>query len=539
MELTLSFEVTEAGTGLRLAFTKARDYGEFEVYLDDEKIGEAVDLYDRNVLRTEHDLRDVKITTGPHTLKFKCVGKDDRSANFFFGLDCVDVTGSEPPQNAEPTDVADIDAIRGRIQRLLRRAFRRPVDPETLAQFTAFAEGQLAAGSSFEDTMRTVVGAVLGMPDFLYFYEGLDENPDGRARQRVDDFELASRLAQFFWSSIPDDTLLDLAESGALSDPETLGAQIDRMMNDRRSSRFCDNFPGQWLQLDRLITSIPDQKKFPYFYYNGYRSSLHMMPEPLLLFDTVYIEDRSLMDLIDPKFTWQSQMLEANYEGHRDAPIEVQVQVFKRVPLDDPRRGGVITNAAVMTMTSTPTRTQPITRGAWINAVIFNDPPEPPPADVPPLPEVDKEELAKLTIRERLAVHRKRADCAGCHNKIDPLGFALENYGPTGVWRDKYENGRDVDVSGVLFNQHEFETLVEFKELLVQEKQRFVRGFISHLLSYALGRELGPADSLAVDEMTAKVMAGEDQMRAVLKSVAMSEPFLHKRTRDPIESENQ
>jgi len=183
-----------------------------------------------------------------------------------------------------------------------------------------------------------------------------------------------------------------------------------------------------------------------------------------------------------------------------------------------------------MTMTATPTRTQPITRGAWVNAVIFNDPPEPPPADVPPLPEASKEELEKLTIRERLAAHREREDCAGCHNKIDPLGFALENYGPTGVWRDKYENGREVDVSGVLFNQHEFKTLVEFKQLLLKEKGRFMRGFISHLLSYALGRELGPADSLILDDLASRAMAGQDQMRVVLKSIAMSEPFLHKNT---------
>ncbi len=535
-ELTVSFEVTEASSGLRFGFTKAPDYGTFELSLDGKKIGENVDLYDPKVVQTVHDVRDLKTKAGRHTLRFQCVGKNERSTRYFFGLDYIDVTGRKPAPKPKAAPVADKVAIRARLKRLLRRAFRRRIDPDTLDRFTKFAEGRLASGASFEDTMRTMVGAVLGMPEFLYFYESLGEKTSvrkGSGRQRVDDFELASRLAQFFWSSIPDDTLLDLAESGKLGDPGTLRTQVHRMMNDRRSSRFCDNFPGQWLQLDRLITSIPDPKKFPYFYYSGYRSSIHMMPEPLLLFETVYVEDRSIMDLLDPKFTWQSQMLKANYEGHRKAPIEVQVQLFKRVPLDDPRRGGVITNAAIMTMTSTPTRTQPITRGAWVNAVIFNDPPEPPPADVPPLPEVDKEKLAKLTIRERLAVHRKRADCAGCHNKIDPFGFALENYGPTGVWRDKYENGREVDVSGVLFNQYEFKTVVEFKRLILQEKQRFIRGFVSHLLTYALGRELGPADSLTLDAITASAMAGKDQMRTVLESIAMSEPFLHKNTRGP------
>ena len=531
LELTLEFDATQAGAGLRMGFTKAPDYGTFEVSLDGVKLGDAIDLYDPKVVRaTDLDFRDMKITPGQHSLRIRCVGKRDQSKSFLFGMDYLEVTGRNPTKKPM-AHLNQVDEIRNRLKVLLRRAFRRPVDSETVNRFTSFAEEQLAAGASFEGTMRTIVGAVLGMPDFLYSYESTElasEENDGTRRHRVNDFELASRLAQFFWSSIPDDTLLDLADAGTLSHLETLSNQIDRMMNDKRSSRFCDNFPSQWLQLDRLITSIPDPKKFPYFYYLGYRTSLHMMSEPLLLFDTVYIEDRSILDLLDPKFTWQSERLRRNYEGQSSGDHDVQVQLFKRVILDDPRRGGVITNAAVMTMTSTPTRTQPITRGAWMNEVIFNDPPEPPPADVPPLPEVDQDELEKLTIRERLAIHRERADCAGCHDKIDPLGFALENYGPTGVWRDKYENGRDVDSSGVLFNQHEFKTIAEFKRLILLEKHRFVRGFVSHLLSYALGRKLGVADSLALDEMTEEVMAGKDQMRTVLKYVAMSEPFLHK-----------
>jgi hypothetical protein len=535
LEMTLSFDATQAGTGLRLGFTRAPDFGRFELYLDGVKIGDVVDLYDPKVVRAaDLEIPGLTIKTGLHTLKIKCVGRKEQSTSYLFGMDYLEVTGGKTKAAPHPTVVSDKDAIHSRLERLLRRAFRRPVDPATLDQFAKFAEDDLASGASFEHTMRTMVGAVLGMPDFLYSYESLNESvADGEdpGRQRIDDFELASRLAQFFWSSIPDDTLLDLAASGKLSDARTLSTQIDRMLNDRRSSRFCDNFPAQWLQLDRLVTSIPDPKKFPYFYYNGYRTSLHMMSEPLLLFETVYIEDRSVVELLDPKFTWQSEMLRQNYEGQAKSGHDVQVQIFKRVPLDDPRRGGVITNAAVMTMTSTPTRTQPITRGAWVNAVIFNDPPEPPPADVPPLPEVDKEELAKLTIRERLAAHRQRADCAGCHNRIDPLGFALENYGPTGVWRDKYENGRTVDSGGLLFNRYEFKTVVDFKRLLLKEKHRFIRGFVSHLLSYALGRELGPADSPALDEMTTDALAGKDQLRALLKSVAMSDPFLHKNTR--------
>ena len=537
LEMTLAFE-SAAAKGLRIGLTKAPDYGMFDLYLDDVKLGKAIDLYDPKVLRApDHEFRDVKITPGRHTLKIKCVGKRDQSKSFLFGMDYIELALEEPSQNHPKVTRTETEVIRARLKKLLRRAFRRPVDLETLDRFAKFAQKQIASGASFEEAVRTTVGAILGMPDFLYFYEAPGKEKSGnkgRGRQRISDFELASRLSLFFWSSIPDDVLLDLAESGKLSDPKILSAQIDRMLNDRRSGRFCENFPSQWLQLDRLITSVPDPKKFPYFYLvDGYRTSMHMIAEPLLLFETVYIEDRSIMELLDPKFTWENPMLHANYAGHSKAGHDVVTQLFKRVPLTDPRRGGVITSAAIMTMTATPTRTQPITRGAWVNAVIFNDPPEPPPADVPPLPEASKEELAKLTIRERLAAHRKREDCAGCHNKIDPLGFALENYGPTGVWRDKYGNGRDVDVSGVLFNQHEFKTLVEFKQLILKEKHRFLRGFISHLLSYALGRDLGPADSPALDDMTAQAMKGQDQMRAVLKSIAMSEPFLHKNTLVP------
>ena len=536
LELTLSFQVAAAGTGIRFGLTKAPDYGTFAFYLDDQKIGEPVDLYDPRVIHSTQDVV-VQITPGAHTLKIQCVGKQAASKNCFFGLDYAQVTGLASRAKTEPAETSEIDAVRIRLKRLLRRAFRRPVDPRILQRFTQFAQRQLDAGAPFEQTMRTLVGAILGMPDFLYFYEtqvGQAAPDTNSGRQPVSDFELASRLAQFFWSSIPDDSLLDLAAAGRLRDPEVLGAQIDRMMNDRRSSRFCDNFPAQWLQLDRLITSIPDPEKFPYFYYHGYRTSMHMLSEPLLLFETVYVENLSVMDLLVPDFTWESNMLRANYAGHSKGDHQVNVQSFKRVPLEDARRGGVITNAAVLTMTSTPVRTQPITRGAWINAVIFNDPPEPPPADVPVLPEVDNEKLAKLTIRERLAEHRKRADCAGCHEQIDPLGFALENFGPTGVWRDTYENGRQVDASGVLFNQHAFKTILEFKNLLVKEKERFLRGFVSHLLSYALSRDLGIADASTLDDLTAQAVQGQDQMRTLLKAIAMSEPFLHKSTLAPV-----
>lgn len=422
----------------------------------------------------------------------------------------------------------EVEAITARTKELLRRAYRRPVDADTLARFTAFGEKKLAAGTGFTDSMRAIVGAIMASPEFLYFYVDKGDRP---GVQVVPDFELAERLALFIWGSIPDDQLLDLAEQGKLREPAVIDAQVKRMLNDRKSMRFVDTFPGQWLQLDRLVASIPDMKEFKHFYYDtGYRASMHMMMEPLLLFEAVYLEDLPLMTLLNPDFTYRSRELNNAYRASGNGGEE-QVMNFVREAVSDPRWGGVITNAAVMTMTSAPSRTQPITRGAWVNTVIFNDPPEPPPADVPPLPEADGEALAKLTIRERFAVHRERADCAACHNQIDPLGFSLENYNPTGVWRDSYANGRKIDASGLLFNKKPFKSVVEFKKLLLEEKPRFVRGFAAHLMAYGLGRQLNAADSRALDDIAERVMAGEDSLRSVIRMVATSEPFMYKNTK--------
>ena len=186
-----------------------------------------------------------------------------------------------------------------------------------------------------------------------------------------------------------------------------------------------------------------------------------------------------------------------------------------------------MTNAAVMTMTSGPRRTHPITRGAWLATVIFNDPPPPPPADVPPLPE-DKKETSHLTIRERLAAHRERADCAGCHEQIDPLGFALENYGPTGLWRTAYDNKRDIDMSGKLFRQHKFASVVEFKDAILQNKDRFARAFARHLLAFALAREVDATDAVALDRIVEQATVDDYRLKGLIKQVVLSESFQRK-----------
>lgn len=428
---------------------------------------------------------------------------------------------------AAPAPDSDLELIvRERLKSFLTRAFRRSVDQSQLDRYSQYVLRNLEDGVAFPVAMKAVAAATISSPRFLYLYDLSSESPSVTP---VDDYELASRLSFFLWGSIPDQTLLELAAEGRLREKDALNEQFERMIRDRKLKRFCDSFPSQWLQLERIISSVPSPEEFPNFYFLKYRDSMHMMLEPLLLFETVLIENQPITQLIDSDFTYRSDLLEDAYgelaiQDNRNGR-GVQVIRFRRLPIEDRRSGGVITNAAVMTMTSGPEGTQPITRGAWLAGVVFNNPPEPPPADVPALGEKPAEGEEHLTLRERLAMHRKRSDCKGCHEQIDPLGFALENFNPVGVWRDQYENGRDVDMAGTLFRKHRFENVIEFKDALLSEKDRFTEALAGHLLSFALARPLSAADRVALGEITAKVASDEYKIHTLLRQVVLSEPF--------------
>ncbi len=423
------------------------------------------------------------------------------------------------------------ETVRNQVQVSLRgflsQAFRRPVEGALLARYVDFAMARIESGGSFADGMRAAASAAIASPRFLYLYERAGS---GDAAGPLDDFELASRLSFFLWGSIPDEPLLDLAAEGRLGDAAVLEQQVERMLRDPRVKRFCDSFPTQWLQLERIVSSVPDRDRFPDFYFAKFRASMHMMLEPLLLFEAVLVENRSILELVDSDFSYRSELLDSWYrDGTRPEKVPPVAIPFRRVAVTDRRQGGVITNAAVMTMTSGPAETKPITRGAWIASVIFNDPPDPPPANVPSLPphEASGPE-ADLTLRERFQAHRTQADCASCHVKIDPLGFALENYGPTGLWRDTYENGREVDAGGVLFGRHEFGDIVEFKDAILAERDLFGRAFAEHLLEFALARELEAWDEPALDRIVREASAADYRIQEMIKRVVLSEPFLRK-----------
>ena len=443
-----------------------------------------------------------------------------------------------PPENTSPED-----AIRSRLATFLPLAFRRPVSDDVLSRYTAYTLAKLESEQDFTAAMKKVAAAVLSSPLFLY------RTPP--ATPADEPFALAERLAYSLWGSCPDRELIDLAADGSLTEPAILAQQVERMLADPRIERFLDAFPAQWMQLENILAATPDPSLSRIYSLDPKRpAGTQMVLEPLLLFEAVLLENRPLAELITPTFSYRSAFLDAWYttpltpppvdadavdgdlEKARAAAQEqfdnhirglLQEQTFRRVSLEDPRYGGILTNAAMLTMTSGPKRTHPVARGVWVIEVLFNDPPPPPPNDVPPLDEDAGD--ASLTIRERFAAHRENPSCAGCHSRLDPLGFALENYDITGRWRDTYTNGRDVDAAGVLRQTHPFDEAIGFKAALLEEQRPIARGLTEHLLRYALGQELTPADRIAVEAIVAATSEHGYRLKDLLRAVLLSPRF--------------
>ncbi|MFP6612020.1 MAG: DUF1592 domain-containing protein [Pirellulales bacterium] len=438
---------------------------------------------------------------------------------------------------AEQSRQQRVAAAQRQLKKLLERAFRQPANEKTLQRYSKFFEDNFRKTDSFSASMKKVVSAILASPRFIYLAERKNSK---QSKQPLDDYELATRLSFFMWSSIPDETLFALARQGKLREPEVLRSQIRRMLLDRRSQALSANFARQWLRLDQLITAVPDFERFEVYYSRigceQWKFGLQTMIEPLLLFESIVVEDRSIMSLIDCDYAYRSDELQSWYDdpvpfrnrgnGNR---FNTNQQDFKRREVKTRRQGGVITTAAVLTMTSSPLRTSPIIRGSWVATVIFNRPPDPPPDTVPEIEADDAEIEAKgLTLRQRLKQHQVNASCAACHAKIDPFGFALENYDAIGRWRDKYRSGLEIDASGKLFGETEFNDVASFKNAIMKKPKRFGRAFTEHLLSYALGRKLMVTDKPAVDKIVGRLAADDWRFSTLIEEVATSYPFLNK-----------
>ena len=397
---------------------------------------------------------------------------------------------------------------------LMRRAYRRPVtdaDLERILPFFRDARNE----ADFDAGIEAALSAILVSREFLFRVEQDAVGIAPRTAYRVSDLELASRLSFFLWSSIPDDELLAIAERGELRLPDVLAKQTQRMLADPRSQSLVTNFAGQWLYLRNLESITPDGRLFPDFDDN-LRQALRRETESL--FDEVRRDDRSVLDLLKPGHAWLNERLAKHY-----GIPHVYGTHFRRVPLEpDSERGGLLRHGSILTVTSYATRTSPVIRGKWILENLLGTPPPPPPSDVPALE--DNTVSSTLPVRERLAQHRANVACASCHNVMDPVGFALENFDAVGRWRT-LEEGQPVDASGGLPDGSRFVGVSGLEEGLLKRPEVFVGTLAEKLLTFALGRGIEASDGPAVREIVRTARAADFRFSALIDGIVRSTPF--------------
>ena len=399
------------------------------------------------------------------------------------------------------------------LSKLARRAYRRPATPEEVEKLAEFVRLARDAGAPFEEGLQTAIQAMLVSPRFLF---RIEEDPaEGEDVRDLGDYELASRLSYFLWSSTPDDALLSAAGRGELTTRAGLRAQVSRMLGDPKASALIENFAGQWLQLRNLDRATPDPELFPAFNKVLARD---MRRETELFFESLLRENRSVLDFLDAKYTFLNERLARHYgiDG-------VEGPEFRRVAVDGNKRGGILSQASVLTVAAYPTRTSPVLRGLWVMETILNSPAPPPPPNVP---ELDETQVGLTgSLRQQLEQHRTNPSCAVCHNRIDPLGFGLENYDPVGRWRDRDGNFA-VDASGELPSGERFESPGELKALLRNsEGDQFVSGLIEKMLTFALGRGVERKDSAVVEAIRAEMADNDYRFSSLIEGIVDSVAF--------------
>jgi hypothetical protein len=406
---------------------------------------------------------------------------------------------------------------------LSRRAFRRPVTDADLKPLLAFYQSGRREGD-FDGGIEKALRAMLASPDFLFRVE---HDPPGAAPgsvYRIGDFELASRLSFFLWSSIPDDPLLDAAEKGKLRDPAVLEQQVRRMLDDPRSDSLVTNFAGQWLYVRNMSQVKPDPDAFPEF-DESLRQSFQRETE--MFFQYILREDRSVMELLDANYTFLNQRLAEHY-----GIANIYGSQLRKVVLTDPNRGGLLGQGSILTVTSYPNRTSVVQRGKWILDNLLSAPPPPPPADVPEL-KAHAQDGKLLTMRQQMEQHRANAICAGCHARMDPIGFALENYDGVGKWRTT-DGGSKIDATGKLPGGVQFEGPAGLKKLLLANyRDDFVATVTEKLLTYSLGRGLEYYDRPVVRSIARQAARDDYRISTLITAVVQSTPFQMRRVQEP------
>ncbi len=411
-----------------------------------------------------------------------------------------------------PLGQHNAQCMRTNLARFARLAYRRPVTSVELAKIDRLMATVQKSGLNQEQAMRVGMEAILVSPNFIYRIE--HDQRDPKVVHEVDEFELASRLSYFLWSTMPDETLMTLAADRQLSKPEVLNAQVKRMLEDKKSVALVDNFAGQWLQLRNLDSVHPDPDQFPQF-TKPLRQAMYT--ETHMFVTALIQEDHSILDFIDGKYTYLNEKL-ADFYGIPG----VKGSEFRRVSLDGTQRSGVLTQGSVLTVTSYPTRTSPVLRGKWILENVLNTPPPPPPPGVGSIDE--KGGALHGTMRQQMEKHRANPICAGCHTKMDPLGFALENYDAIGQWRTE-DAAQKIDSSGVLPNGKKFQGSAEMKTILAGNRDAFAECLTEKLMIYALGRGLEGFDRVATKKIVARLQKNDYRFSSLISGIVESVPF--------------
>jgi len=429
-----------------------------------------------------------------------------------------------------PAKSADeIRCAKNILSTLMRRAYRRPVNASDLeVPLSFFQSGKNAAGSSdaFEAGIESALRFILTSPEFLFRVETDPANVEPGAVYRIGDLEMATRLSFFLWSSVPDDELIDVAAKGKLHDSAILEREVRRMLADPRSQALSSNFAAQWLYLRNLSGASRDLKTFPNFDDNlrqGYRT------ETELFFDSILREDRSALDLLRADYTFVNERLAKQY-----GIAGVEGDYFRRVTLPGDERRGLLGQGSILTVTSYATRTSPVLRGKWLLENVLGTPVPPPPPNIPALEE-NRAGATPKSVRERMEQHRKNPACAVCHNIMDPLGFALENFDATGAWRTQTEARTVVDASGVLVDGSKVNGPVSLRNALLAHPDLFVDTLTEKLMTYALGRGLEYYDMPAVRKIVRDSSSSEYRFSNLILGIVESTPFEMRRKETKLE----
>lgn len=510
---------------------------ELEMQLD----GKKVKVFSVNTPRDKERPYEIRqrLTPGKHQLTARFINdyydkdnKDpkERDRNLYvFSLEItgpLDIKLEEYPashrnliQQIPGDNISVREAAEKNLRLLLSRAFRRKATDEEIGRFVSLVEQSVAKGDSFEQAMQVALTGALVSPHFLFRVERDPKPDDSKAQHELADYELASRLSYFLWSSLPDNELFADATNGNLTDERILTLHARRMLKDPRSNALVQNFAMQWLNLRLLDAVTPDPKVFPDF---SPQLKADMRRETEMFVQAVIQEDRSILDFIDGDFTFVNERLAKHY-----GILSIFGDEFRRVSIQDGKRAGVLTQASVLTLTSNPGRTSPVKRGKWVLENILGSPPPDPPPDVPSL-EVAQKASPDASLRQQLEIHRQNPVCASCHKTMDAIGFGLENYDGVGRWRDK-DGKFSIDSTAKLPSGEQFQTPAELVQVLKKRKRDFARCLSEKLLTYALGRGLMYYDRCAVDKMVDAVEKDDYRFSTLVTEIVKSEPFRKRR----------